>query len=73
MKNEMCMKITMLALPKENSPIAHMVLSLAGKKYIFYLKLFLFLLVVLGNQPYRVNQPQQKNMMAVKLELGKFT
>lgn len=61
MKNEMCMKITMLALLKENLPIAHMVLSLAGKK-ILYLKLFLFLLVVLGNQPYRVNQPQQKNM-----------
>lgn len=61
MKNEMCMKITMLALLKENSPIAHMVLSLAGKK-IFYLKLFLFLLVVLGNQPYHVNQPQQKHM-----------
>lgn len=62
MKNEMCMEITMLALLKENSPIAHMVLSLAGKKKIFFLKLFLFLLVVLGNQPYHVNQPQQKNM-----------
>lgn len=29
------MEITMLALLKENSPIAHMVLSLAGKKKYF--------------------------------------
>lgn len=41
MKKEMCMEITMLALLKENSPIAHMVLSLAGKKNIFLEVIFI--------------------------------
>lgn len=56
MKNEMCMEITMLALLKENSPIAHMVLSLAGKKIYIFLEV-IFISVSCVRQPAISCQP----------------